>query len=100
MVQGGLAGLAWLAARGLVAVTVVLPVGTADGSDGSARRPAIADVGVFAAALVSALVSALVAERALLVDAAAPFSIVLGAFVLFVRGDSFPGKRVGHDGSH
>ena len=47
-----------------------------------------------------ALVSALVAERTLLVDAAAPFSFVLGEFVPLVRVDSCPGERVGHDGSY
>ena len=56
----------------------------------------ITDVG----ALVSALVSALVVERTLLVDAAAPFGFVLSNVVPFVCVDSCPGKRVGNDGSH
>ena len=53
----------------------------------------IADVGALAAALVSALV----VERTLLLDAAAPFSLVLGNVVPFFCIDSCPDKRVGNN---
>ena len=55
----------------------------------------ISDVG----ALVSALVSALVVERTLLVHAAAPLGFNLGDVVQFVCVDSCPGKRVGINSS-
>ena len=72
-----------------VVVDVVLLVRVAAAVAGS-----IADVG----ALASELVSALVVERTLLVDAAAPFGFVLGNVVPFVCVESCPGKRVDNDG--
>ena len=91
--QVGLVGLVGL---GLVVAAVVLLVA---GLSRRCRAGSISNLGAFSSALVSVLVSALVVERTLLVDAAAPFSIVLSKVVPFACVDSCPGKRVGNDGS-
>ena len=84
-------GWAGLAARGLVAVAVVLPVA------GPSRRCRRRVSPAIVVALAAALVTALVVERTLLVDAAAPFGFVLSNVVPFFCVDSCPGKRVGNN---
>ena len=81
--------LAGLAARGLVAV--LSSCWSPDRAAAAVGGP-IADVGVLAAALVSALT----VERTLLVDAAAPFGFVLSDVVPLFCVDSCPVKRVGN----